>query len=339
VLDLGGSSLEAAYETPYDILDGWVEVDLVGREFRLYGRSYLQLGVNSAFERIIFETEMRSMTTNPCVPTGCILDYSDPNDGISKKLIGSASNGVCSVFVQSIIEANLPCHFPMDPNGYTECHAYGQYAPPQFDNMTFYGIDGFWDFTKELKLFKELDEKKTHTAISLPVIKKYADLLCSSTWEEVQERFPKADDDFLAQACFLGTFIYEVLTRGLGFPDDFKNFIFASKVNKHPLGWPTGLMVYQVDKMPVHCPTCDIYPVNSDVLDVQSEGVYMEGNPILPITTHVLDAQSESRVPLILIFVSTLFLIGLLIYLRATDCNKNMKARFETSQWKYTQVA
>jgi len=129
--------------------------------------------------RVILETEMHSMESNPCVPTGYTLDYSDPNNGFKKKLVGSSNPNTCSSLIQSVIEADLPCHYPMDPSGKTECHAYGIYAPPQSDNMTFYGVDGFWDFTKELKLYKELNQKKTHTAISLPVIKMYVGMLCT----------------------------------------------------------------------------------------------------------------------------------------------------------------
>ena len=170
------------------------------------------------------------MTTNPCVPTGCTVNYSDPDTGFEKILIGSAQQGTCSHFVHSILQSTLPCHFPMDPTGRSECHAYGLYAPPQFPNMTFYGIDGFQDFTQKLRLYKELKEDKHSTHISLPVIQKYVDILCMNSWEDLKSRFKKTDDDFLALACFHGSFIYGVLTKGLGFPEDFENFIFADKV-------------------------------------------------------------------------------------------------------------
>jgi len=258
ILDLGGASLEAAYETPYDILDGWIAVELYQQRYRLYGRSYLQLGVREAFRRLILQTEEVLMHTNPCVPTGCTVDYSDPDSGFNKTLIGSSHQGTCSDFVLSIIQASLPCHYPMDPSGYSECHAYGQYASTQFNNMTFYGIDGFLDFTKELKLYKELKQNKHSTAISLPVIKKYVHVLCMNTWDDLKARFKKTDEDFLATACFLGTFIYEVLTTGLGFSPHFENFIFADSVDGKPLGWAPGLMLYKVDKMPVFCPSCAV---------------------------------------------------------------------------------
>jgi len=256
ILDMGGASLEAAYETPYDILDGWISVELFEQQYRLYGRSYMQLGVREAFSRIILKTEERLMKTNPCVPTGCTLYYSDPDSGFNKTLVGSAQQGTCSYFVEAIIQATLPCHFPMDPYGKSECHAYGQYAPPQFSNMTFFGIDGFLDFTKELKLYKKMGQDKHWTKISLPEIKKYADILCMHSWEDLKEKFKKTDEAFLGTACFLGSFIYGVLTTGLGFPDDFDNFIFADQVDKKPLGWAPGLMVYKVDKMPITCPSC-----------------------------------------------------------------------------------
>jgi len=337
VLDLGGASLEAAYETPYDILDGWIEVDLFESVHRLYGRSYLQLGVNESFMRLILKTEMYSMEFNPCVPTGYTLDYSDPNNGFRKKLVGLSNPETCSSLIQSIIEADLPCHYPMDPNGKTECHAYGIYAPPQAKNMTFYAIDGFWDFTKELKLYEELDEKKSHTAITLPVIKMYVDILCTSKWKDLRKRFHKADEDFLAQACFLGMFIYEILTTGLGFSEDFENFIFAHKVNKSPLGWAPGLMVYQVDKMPVTCSVCSFQPPRISTLyylnastpfEEEEENVIPEGN---------LDNERFSDMSLIIIIFVTLFVFGVLLYIKVTKFNK--ETILGSSRGRYIQLA
>lgn len=251
ILDMGGASLEAAYETPYDILEGWIQVHVFDKDYRLYGRSYLQLGVREAFRRMILLTEETLMFTNPCVPSGCYFNWSDPDTGFKKRLVGSSHVGTCSHFVHSIIQATLPCHFPMDPAGRSECHAYAVYAPPQFPNMTFYGVDGFWDFTKELRLYKDLYQDMHHTSISLPVIKKYVDILCMNSWEDLKLRFKKTDEVFLGQACFQGTYIYEVLTTGLGFPKDFENFIFADTVNGKPLGWAPGLMIYKVNQMPV----------------------------------------------------------------------------------------
>jgi len=339
VLDLGGASLEAAYETPYDILDGWIEVNLFEHEHRLYGRSYLQLGVNEAFRRVILESEVQSMKTNPCVPAGCTHDYTDPNIGFNKTIIGSSSQGACSFFVQSIIEATTPCHFPMDPNGKTECHAYGQYAPPQYDNMTFYGVDGFWDFTKKLKLYKELGQKKTSTAISLPVIKKYTEMLCYNTWEDLKTRFSAADEDFLAMGCFYGTFIYEILTMGLGFREDFEHFIFADKVNKRPLGWAPGLMVYQVDKMPVICPTCDHQQVDQSTVNATSGYEPVQGKPKwegISMNEVSLD-ESHSRLLLILALIVTVLLAIMLLYIKVES--KYPIVGYKTSRWQYTQLS
>merc|ERR1719410_1006213 len=75
--------------------------------------------------------------------------------------------------------------------------------------------------------------------------------LCKHDWATLKSHYPDADETFLAEACFYATFIYEVLWKGLGFPADFENLVFATKVNGKPLGWAIGLMVYQVDKMPV----------------------------------------------------------------------------------------
>jgi len=314
VMDLGGASLEAAYETPYDILDGWIAVQLFEQRYRLYGRSYLQLGVREAFRRIILETEEALMKTNPCVPTGCTVDYSDPDSGFNKTLVGSAQQGTCSYFVRSIIQASLPCHYPMDPSGNSECHAYGQYTPTHFSNMTFYGIDGFLDFTKELKLYEELNQDKHNTSISLPVIKKYVDILCMNKWEDLKSRFKDTDEDFLATACFLGSFIYGVLTIGLGFPSDFENFIFSDLVDGKPLGWAPGLMLYKVDKMPVFCPSCAVVSRGLDMAVNEPNGI--EDNPV----GRELDDFSGPTGTISISMVVAVVVFGVLACLKCVSC-------------------
>jgi len=329
VLDMGGASLEAAYETPYDILDGWIAVQLFEQRYRLYGRSYLQLGVKEAFRRIILETEEVLMRTNPCVPTGCIVNYSDPDSGFNKTLIGSSQQGTCSQFVQSIIQASIPCHYPMDPSGKSECHAYGQYAPPQFSNMTFYGIDGFLDFTKELQLYRELKQDKHSTAMSLPVIKKYADILCMTAWEDLKLRFKKTDEDFLATACFLGSFIYGILTTGLGFSNDFENFIFADRVDGKPLGWAPGLMLYKVDKMPIFCPSCAV--VSRGLKMAVHEPRLVEDDPVGSELVHF----SEFTGAISIITVVAVVLFGVVACLKCEAYVMDHLVRHSTS---YTQI-
>jgi len=250
------------------------------------------------------------MRTNPCVPTGCIINYSDPDSGLNKTLTGSSQQGTCSHFVQSIIQASVPCHYPMDPSGNSECHAYGQYAPPQFSNMTFYGIDGFLDFTKELKLYKELNQDKHSTAISLPVIKKYVDILCMTSWEDLKSRFKKTDEEFLATACFLGSFIYGVLTTGLGFSTDFGNFIFADLVDGKPLGWAPGLMLYKVDKMPVFCPSCAV--VSGGLKMAVNEPKFVGDDPV----GRELDHFSQSTAAMSIINVAAVVLFCVLACLK-----------------------
>jgi len=289
LLDMGGASLEAAYETPYDILDGWIQVDLFGSDYRLYGRSYLKLGVKEAFRKMILMEEINSMDVNPCIPDGYTLDYIDIDSGFEKILTGS-SHSKCRPLVRKLLNLESPCYFPMDPAGETECHAYGNYAPPIYKNMTFYGVDGFSDLCVELHLYNKHQynslpgvHKKSHCPISMRQIEALREELCSNDWLTLKKAFPETDDDFLAQACFYATFIHEVLWKGLGFPQDFENLVFATKVRGKPLGWAVGLMIYQVDKMPV-----DV-TVDPDIIDKITQYIPPHGREIKHVAVEAED--------------------------------------------------
>ena len=134
------------------------------------------------------------------------------------------------------------CDFQMDGN----CGFAGIYQPPmpKIKNAVdkFIATSNFADVFQFLRLPKKSSVSQIGAA---------AEYTCNLSWEELQAYDSENADPIgskrtLAQMCFRGVFVYQLLRNGWEFGDDYV-ITAVDVIHGQKLGWALGCMLYEIN--------------------------------------------------------------------------------------------
>lgn len=182
---------------------------------------------------------------------GFLLPRSDPASVKYKVNMTNSATffdfSACSVHTHNLLNEDTNkefCDFEMDGS----CSFAGVYQPPfpqvNQDIDEFIATSNFVDVFNFLKLGEK-------AAVSEIVVA--AEKVCSLSWSELKKYNEKlhnggAVDDYqtLAQMCFRSLFVYQLLSNGWGFGDNYVVTV-ADVINGQKMGWALGCMLYEIN--------------------------------------------------------------------------------------------
>jgi GDA1/CD39 (nucleoside phosphatase) family len=226
-------------------------------------------GINGAWTRLNAHLYGTGTTENPCLPIGgqgkameftswatmdpdgYFLPRSDPASvSYSVNMTNSAVKfdfEACSQQTYDLLREQTNkefCDFEMDGS----CAFAGVYQPPlpqvNQDIDEFIATSNFVD----VFYFLKLGEKAPVSDIVVA-----AERVCSLSWEDLKKYNAElknggsVDDLYtLAQMCFRSVFVYQLLSNGWGFGDNYIITV-ADVINGQKMGWALGCMLYEIN--------------------------------------------------------------------------------------------
>ena len=151
----------------------------------------------------------------------------------------------CSKHVNDLLRKRTNqdwCDFENDSN----CGFAGIYQPPMPQVVSpedkFIATSNFVDVFDFLALKEKTKIGKINEA---------AEYACSLTWEQLKvfnsgHKKPIKTDLELAQMCFRSVFVYQLLSNGWEFGDDYK-LEAVDVINGQKMGWALGCMLYEIN--------------------------------------------------------------------------------------------
>ncbi|KAM8880101.1 ectonucleoside triphosphate diphosphohydrolase 7-like isoform 2-T3 [Spinachia spinachia] len=271
IMDMGGASLQIAYEVPGAITFSSPQEEEAGKSvlaefnlgcdvehtqhvYRVYVATFLGFGGNMARQR--YEDRLLNATVaknrflasqtglsedqpylDPCLP----VSVSDTvvRDNRTVYLRGQGDWGRCQEAVRPFLGLR---NGTMSPGGVYQ-------APINFSNSEFYGFSEFFYCTEDvLRLGGPYDSHKYSRA---------ATDFCLTKWSVLQQRLDKqlfsqqADVSRLKYQCFKSAWMYEVLHSGFRFPPDYRNLKTAQLVHDKEVQWTLGAILFKTRFLPL----------------------------------------------------------------------------------------
>lgn len=271
IMDMGGASLQIAYEVPGAITFSSPQEEEAGKTllaefnlgcdvehtqhvYRVYVTTFLGFGGNMARQR--YEDQLlnntlvknRFLTTqtglsedkpylDPCLP----LSLSDTvaRDNHTVYLRGQGDWSQCQEAVRPFLGLH---NGTMSPGGVYQ-------APINFSNSEFYGFSEFFYCTEDvLRLGGQYDSRKYAVA---------AMDYCFTKWSILKQRLDnklfsqQADLSRLKYQCFKSAWMYEVLHSGFRFPTDYPNLKTAQLVYDKEVQWTLGAILFKTRFLPL----------------------------------------------------------------------------------------
>ncbi|CAD5124427.1 DgyrCDS12710 [Dimorphilus gyrociliatus] len=279
VLDMGGGSLQVAFEVPQFIKfqtreelpkSLMAEINLgcttgdVKHTYRVYVTTYLGFGANAArktYEEAMFlKNKHLSTVFDPCLPVSMKQNIS------GLLFIGSGKYEECYENVKILINETAPC--PKKP-----CAINGTFQPNiAFKNSEFYGFSEFY-YTMEDVL--RMGGRYLYSSFS-----RTASDYCGTSYEVLSDlfkknRYPKADENRLKFQCFKSAWVAAVLHNGLGFPKDYKSLTSLQSLGNQEIHWTLGALLFKTR----------FYPLR-DKDSIGSATKLSSVRSWLPLTTH-----------------------------------------------------
>uniref|UniRef100_A0A3Q3XCT1 nucleoside-triphosphate phosphatase n=1 Tax=Mola mola TaxID=94237 RepID=A0A3Q3XCT1_MOLML len=288
IIDMGGASMQIAYEVPSAITFSSPQEEEVGKSvlaefnlgcdvehtqhiYRVYVTTFLGFGGNMARQRYedqlinntLAKNRFLTMQTglsedkpylDPCLPP----DLSDTvvRDNHTLYLRGQGDWTRC----QEVVRPFLGLHNgTMSPGGVYQ-------APINFSNSEFYGFSEFFYCTEDvLRLGGQYNSEKYFKAA--------ADY-CSTKWTTLKQRLENklfsqhADVNRVKYQCFKSAWMYEVLHSGFRFPTDYPSLKTAQLVYDKEVQWTLGAILFKTRFLPLrltcrcqhHCQTRVSHP-------------------------------------------------------------------------------
>ncbi|KAL6111159.1 ectonucleoside triphosphate diphosphohydrolase 7-like isoform X1 [Pungitius pungitius] len=271
IMDMGGASLQIAYEVPSAITFSSPQEEEAGKSvlaefnlgcdvehtqhvYRVYVATFLGFGGNMARQR--YEDRLLNGTAaknrllasrtglsedqpylDPCLP----VSASDTvvRDNRTVYLRGQGDWGRCQEAVRPFLGLR---NGTMSPGGVYQ-------APINFSNSEFYGFSEFFYCTEDvLRLGGPYDSHKYSRA---------ATDFCLTKWSVLQQRLDsklfsqQADLSRLKYQCFKSAWMYEVLHSGFRFPPDYQNLKTAQLVHDKEVQWTLGAILFKTRFLPL----------------------------------------------------------------------------------------
>ena len=257
VIDLGGASFQMSFvpDTRHYVLQNCYPMTLTDlNTYRLYSKSYLHYGIVEANRRLasniitenILKVDSVGTIENPCYYAGMTFspdfatsEYKFP---LSVEMVGSGNLDHCLQELGRLFETRAVQCWVRD------CTFDGVYQP-RIDNRPFLGIG---NIGKILQLIG-IPSKSTLKGIRAAAAK-----ICALSYDQVDTEFPDIPNKLKKNLCFSVSYIYVLLTTGLGFSIsdvkdesaamsqiEFNNFVGNEKVD-----WALGAIIWEANQQP-----------------------------------------------------------------------------------------
>ncbi|XP_030282782.1 ectonucleoside triphosphate diphosphohydrolase 7-like [Sparus aurata] len=271
IMDMGGASLQIAYEVPSSITFSTPEEEEAGKMvlaefnlgcdvehtqhvYRVYVTTFLGFGGNMARQRYEDQLVNKTLSKNrflttqtglsadkpyldPCLPGG--LSDTVVRDNRTLYLRGQGDWTRCQEAVRPFLGLH---NGTMSPGGVYQ-------APINFSNSEFYGFSEFFYCTEDvLRLGGQYDSQKYSRA---------AMDYCSTKWSTLKQRLDnklfsqQADISRLKYQCFKSAWMYEVLHSGFRFPADYPSLKTAQLVYDKEVQWTLGAILFKTRFLPL----------------------------------------------------------------------------------------
>ncbi|XP_068606907.1 ectonucleoside triphosphate diphosphohydrolase 7-like [Brachionichthys hirsutus] len=271
IIDMGGASLQIAYEVPGAIAFSSPQEEEAGKSvladfnlgcdvehtqhvYRVYVTTFLGFGGNMARQRyedqLVNDTlaKNRLLATqtglsedeprlDPCLPVGA----SDTllRDNRTLYLRGRGDWAPCREAVRPFLGLH---NGTMSPGGVYQ-------APLNFSNSEFYGFSELFYCTEDvLRLGGQYDSQKYAKA---------ATFYCATQWSTLKQRLDdklfsqQADVTRLRDQCFKSAWMYEVLHSGFRFPTNYSSLKTARLVYDKEVQWTLGAILFKTRFLPL----------------------------------------------------------------------------------------
>ena len=255
-LDMGGGSLQIAYELPEHSTDK-VDGDKIQKlnfgsngQFKLYVNTYLNFGANqvrgSHFDHII-NTSLSSphnySTHNQSIPSvkdPCL--HRNQHEartfaGRNFNVRGSGNYNLCRQIIVTHLKQEHPC--PPTP---IHCRMNGEYQPPiDYANTPFHGFSEFWYTMDDVLNIGGVYYRDKYDLAATEY--------CNLDWSTIMDwrgknLYPHADFDRLSTQCFKSAWLSTVIHRGFGFPDTYRYLQSTDKIGGREVQWTMGALLY-----------------------------------------------------------------------------------------------
>jgi len=270
-LDLGGASNQITFQPSQDIMAHIFPVVFDKKVYRLYTHSFLNFGMDRAlarsYEKQYEDNKQPAVLKDPCFLEG----FSETVEILGKqvKVEGTSDPAACREVSKNLLFVDTPCM--NEP-----CSVQGVYQP-SISGKT-YAMSSYYYYVALLGL---TDETETWQG-SVKDLEKVAQDFCKLSWDDAQKKYPKASASYLKSYCFRGSYIIALLNDGFHYPPTEKSLVFSNKVENTQMGWTLGLLLYQIQLVPVSLPSAE----NCDVVTAASQSgntVYAVGVPVVAL--------------------------------------------------------
>uniref|UniRef100_A0AAQ6AQ33 nucleoside-triphosphate phosphatase n=1 Tax=Amphiprion ocellaris TaxID=80972 RepID=A0AAQ6AQ33_AMPOC len=282
IMDMGGASLQIAYEVPSAITFSSPQEEEAGKSvladfnlgcdvehtqhvYRVYVTTFLGFGGNMARQR--YEDQLvnntlaknRLLTTqtgmsedkpylDPCLPVG--LSDTVTRDNRTLFLRGQGDWTRCQEAVRPFLGLH---NGTMSPGGVYQVQngIYDSWkgAPINFSNSEFYGFSEFFYCMEDvLRMGGQYNSERYSQA---------ATDYCSTKWSTLKQRLDnqlfsqQADISRLKYQCFKSAWMFEVLHSGFRFPSDYPSLKTAQLVYDKEVQWTLGAILFKTRFLPL----------------------------------------------------------------------------------------
>ncbi|CAH6953856.1 ectonucleoside triphosphate diphosphohydrolase 7 [Phodopus roborovskii] len=272
ILDMGGASLQIAYEVPTSAsvlppkqeeeakillaeFNLGCDVQHTEHVYRVYVTTFLGFGGNFARQRyeelVLNETLNRNRLLgqktglspdnpflDPCLPVG-LTDVVERNSQVLH-VRGKGDWATCRAMLSPLLARSNTSQASL--NGIYQ-------SPIDFNNSEFYGFSEFFYCTE--------DVLRIGGRYHGPTFAKAAQDYCGMAWSVLAQRFKNglfsshADEHRLKYQCFKSAWMYQVLHEGFHFPYDYPNLQTAQLVYDREVQWTLGAILYKTRFLPL----------------------------------------------------------------------------------------
>ncbi|KAM3912819.1 ectonucleoside triphosphate diphosphohydrolase 7 isoform 1-T2 [Leptodactylus fuscus] len=272
IIDMGGGSLQIAYEVPKTMTFPSTEHEEVAKMmlaefnlgcdlqhsehvYRVYVTTFLGFGGNFArqrYEDVVFNETMTKNRVlgeqtginpsrpyaDPCLPVG-LKDKIQRQDQ-DFHMLGKGNWDSCRQLLEPLLSKSND----------SQAYLNGVYQPAiDFSNSEFYGFSEFYYCTEDvLRMGGAYNNEK---------FSKAAKDYCGMSWTTLSERFNNglysahADQHRLKYQCFKSAWMHKVLHDGFHFPYDYPDLKTAQLVYDKEVQWTLGAMLYKTRFLPL----------------------------------------------------------------------------------------
>mmetsp|Transcript_49594 Transcript_49594/g.106172 ORF Transcript_49594/g.106172 Transcript_49594/m.106172 type:complete len:497 (+) Transcript_49594:85-1575(+) len=236
-LEMGGESTQVSFQpvSEIDVLGNSFIINNQSDRLGLYSISYMEYGQNGASalaQEMVAEQAPDSDTVDyPCWLKG-FKNISMVFAGTAREknitFVGTGEFVACKELTKAILHLDYMC--PLPP-----CSIEGEYMPnPKPKGQKFLGLSGF------RFAFYNYGMPLSGSGSTPADLDAENQKFCALTYDEMKED-PKYDPKYVYNQCFLGNYVYNVLTEALHFTNDSEQVSYDGDAS-----WPLGAVLFEV---------------------------------------------------------------------------------------------